>query len=227
MTTLKKYKLDGSEAGSVEVLSDVFAAPQNGVLVREAANAYLSNQRQGTHMTKNRALVSGGGKKPWKQKGTGRARAGSNRSPLWVGGGTMFGPSPRSYREKVNVKKRRGAFRAVLSSRAEAGLIRVVDSLDFSAEPKTKKVAEFLKLHGANGRRVLIVTPEVDHLLLRVAGNIPFLVITTVETLNIHDLLLSDVIFTTEAGLTKITERAHPDRDARELKVAADLEGTN
>lgn len=219
MTTLKKYKLDGSEAGSVEVLDEVFNAPQNGVLVREAANAYLSNQRQGTHMTKNRALVTGGGKKPWKQKGTGRARAGSSRSPLWVGGGTIFGPQPRSYREKVNVKKRRAALRAVLSSRVESGSLRVVDSLDFSAEPKTKKVYEFLKTHGANERRVLLITAELDAMLLRAAANIPYLVIATADHVNINDLLLSDVIFTTEAAVQKISERAHPDRDARELKL--------
>ncbi|MGF1573430.1 MAG: 50S ribosomal protein L4 [Sumerlaeia bacterium] len=219
MTTLKKYNLDGNEAGSVEALDEVFNAPQNQVLVREAANAYLSNQRQGTHMTKNRALVKGGGKKPWKQKGTGRARAGSSRSPLWVGGGTIFGPQPRSYREKVNIKKRRAALRAVLSNRAETGSIRVVDAIDFSAEPKTKKVYEFLKAHGANERRVLLITPAVDQLLLRVASNIPYLVVATADTVNVNDLLLSDVIFTTEAGLEKIVERAHPGRDAREIKL--------
>ncbi|MDX1971510.1 MAG: 50S ribosomal protein L4 [Candidatus Sumerlaeia bacterium] len=222
MTTIKTYTLDGKESGTIPAAEEVFNAPQNEIVVREAANAYRSNQRQGTHMTKNRALVSGGGKKPWKQKGTGRARAGSIRSPLWRGGGTMFGPQPRDYREKVNTKKRRAAFRAMLSNRAQLGLIRVIPSFSFGADLKTKNVHNFLVAQGVASSRVVFVTATLDADLLRITRNIPFLVVTTADNLNINDLILSDVIFTTAEGIEKLIERAHPDRDQRVLTLESD-----
>lgn len=207
MPTLAVKKTDGSDAGQIELSSDVFAVEKNPIVVREAVNAYLSNQRQGTHMTKNRALVRGGGKKPWKQKGTGRARAGSNRSPIWVGGGTIFGPQPRSYNEKVNTQKKRIAFRSVLTSRVEEENLIIVDAIDFSAEPKTRKVVEFLEKVGASGR-ILIVTAQNNDFVLRAANNLPFANVTTADSVNIHDLLLADTVIIEKAAVELIQERA-------------------
>lgn len=207
MPTVAVKKIDGSDAGKLELSSDVFEAESNPVVVREAANAFLSNQRQGTHMTKNRALVRGGGKKPWKQKGTGRARAGSNRSPIWVGGGTIFGPQPRSYYEKVNQKKKVIAFRSVLSARVAEENLMIVDKIDFSAEPKTKKVVEFLEKIGAQGR-ILIVTATGNESVLRATRNLPFAEVTTAASLNIHELLLADTVIVEQAAVEIIQERA-------------------
>lgn len=206
MPTVAVKKIDGSSAGDIELSEDVFESEVNDVVVREAANAYLSNQRQGTHMTKNRALVRGGGKKPWKQKGTGRARAGSNRSPLWVGGGTIFGPQPRSYYEKVNQKKKNIAFKSVLTSRAAEENLVVVDKVDFSAEPKTKKVVEFLEKVEAQGF-IVIVTENVNEFLLRASRNLPYAFVTTASSLNIHDLLIADTVIIEQAAVQIIQER--------------------
>jgi len=206
MPTVAVKKIDGSSAGDIELSEDVFEADVNDVVVREAANAYLSNQRQGTHMTKNRALVRGGGKKPWKQKGTGRARAGSNRSPLWVGGGTIFGPQPRSYYEKVNQKKKNIAFKSVLTSRAAEENLVVVDKVDFSAEPKTKKVVEFFGKVEAEGF-IVIVTENVNESLLRASRNLPYAFVTTASSLNIHDLLIADTVIIEQAAVQIIQER--------------------
>lgn len=207
MPSLTIQKADGSKAGTLDLQDSVFAVEPNEIVVREAINAYLANQRQGTHMTKNRALVRGGGKKPWKQKGTGRARAGSSRSPLWVGGGTIFGPQPRSYREKVNTKKKEIAFKSVLSARVAEGSFTVVDSIDFSDEPKTKKVVEFLDALEATGR-ILILTAEKDASVLRAAGNLPYAEVATAESVNIYELLLADTIVASKAAMEKIQERA-------------------
>src|SRR5690606_24304713 len=117
MPTIELKNTNGDTVEQLKLDDAVFAAPQNAVVTREVVNAFLANQRQGTHKTKTRGEVSGGGRKPWKQKGTGRARQGSTRAPQWRGGAIIFGPVPRDYREKVNKKKRRAAFRTVLSSR--------------------------------------------------------------------------------------------------------------
>ncbi len=205
MPSVTLKKIDGSEAGSVELASDIFEAPQNAVLVREAVNAFLANQRQGTHSTKTRHFVRGGGKKPWKQKGTGRARAGTVRSPLWRGGAIVFGPQPRDYREKINRRKRQAALRAVLSSRVEEGKLIIVDAIDFGGEPKTRKVAEFLAKLGVEGRS-LIVTDGVNADLLRAARNIPYVDVTTTGELNVYDAIVNDTLIFTKAAVESLQE---------------------
>src|SRR6185503_20820919 len=144
--------LGGSE--KLQLDDAVFGAPFNGALVHETVVAELAARRQGTHATKTRGMVRGGGAKPWRQKGTGRARAGSSRSPIWTGGGTVFGPSPRHYILKVNRKARRAALRTALSVHAERGTIHVVDAPGFGDTPSTSKAAELLSAH--RGGSVLV-----------------------------------------------------------------------
>src|SRR4051794_21525015 len=142
---------------AVDLDGDVFEQPFNGPLVHEVVMAELAARRQGTHSTKTRGMVRGGGAKPWRQKGTGRARAGTSRSPIWTGGGTVFGPSPRSYVVKVNRKARKAALRSALSIHAERGTIHVVDASAFS-EPSTSQAAELLHAH--RGGAVLVVLAD-------------------------------------------------------------------
>jgi large subunit ribosomal protein L4 len=207
MPTVTVKKTDGSDAGSLQLSEAVFGAPQNGVVVRETLNAFLSNQRQGTHSTKTRGMVSGGGKKPWKQKGTGRARQGSIRAPQWRGGAIVFGPTPRSYREKVNRKKRQAAVRAVLSARSQEGNLFVVESLDLGAKPQTKAVVKLVDALGAAGR-VLFVTEAPLETFLLSARNIPYVNVITVDEVNIFDLLVSDSVVLTSAAVKILEERA-------------------
>jgi len=207
MPSVTLKKMDGSDAGSLDLAEAVFGAPRNEVVVREALNGFLANQRQGTHATKTRGLVRGGGKKPWKQKGTGRARAGSIRSPLWKGGGTTFGPQPRDYREKVNRRKRRAALRTVLSARAEEGRILAVDAIDLGPEPKTRSVAKFVDGLEADGR-VLIVTKGVNELLLRCARNIPHVDVVEASSLCFYDVLVADTVILTKDAIEYLQEAA-------------------
>jgi large subunit ribosomal protein L4 len=207
MPTITVKKIDGTDAASLELSDKVFNAPQNRVLVRESVNAFLSNQRQGTHATKTRGMVSGGGKKPWKQKGTGRARQGSIRAPQWRGGAIIFGPQPRDYREKVNRKKRQAALRAVLSARAAAGALLVVDSLDLGSKPSTKAVVRLVESLGANGR-VLFITEDVKPTFLLSARNLPYVEVTPVDELNVYSLLVADTVVLTRAAVAVIEERA-------------------
>jgi large subunit ribosomal protein L4 len=211
MPTLTVKTQQGSESGPFELAAEVFGVELNPVVVREVYNAYRTNQRQGTHATRNRALIHGGGKKPWKQKGTGRARAGSSRSPLWRGGATIFGPMPKKYHEKVNRKKRRSAYRSLLSSKLTAGEIIIVDGVDFSSSPKTKEVIAFLDRVGA-GRKSLIVTAERNDQLLRAAGNLRSskarpTKVEVVDSVSIFDLLVCDSLVIEKAAITLLQER--------------------
>jgi len=200
----------GAAAGTIELASVVFEAEQNAVLVREVYNAYMQNQRQGTHMTKTRALVSGGGKKPWKQKHTGRARQGSIRAPQWRHGAIIFGPVPRDYREKVNTKKKQGAFRALLSSKLERNEIIVVDAIALDA-PKTKAVVAFREAIGAKGK-TLIVTGTKNESLAKAAANLASSAATPtrvepVNAVSVFDLLNCDTLVVTKDALTSLQER--------------------
>jgi large subunit ribosomal protein L4 len=201
--TLKR--IDGTDAGSIELPSDVFDAPLNEVLVREALNAFLGNQRQGTHSTKTRGMVRGGGKKPWKQKHTGRARAGSSRSPLWRGGAIIFGPSPRDYRQKFNAKKRKAALRAVLSSCREDNTLTVLENLDLAADTKTKNVVALIEKLDLPGR-VLIVTDSVNDTLFRCSRNVPWIMVRPVCELNFYDVLVADSVVFTRAAVDALQE---------------------
>mgnify|MGYP005865907069 CR=1 FL=1 len=202
MPTVAMKKLDGSASGSIELSAEAFPAEGNTFVVREALNAYEANQRQGTHSTKTRAFVSGGGKKPWRQKGTGRARAGSTRSPIWRHGAIIFGPQPRDYREKVNRRKRRMALGAVLGARLAAGKLIVVESAE-GAPVKTKEVAALAKRLGAEGR-TLFVTREVNAALVRSTRNHPTISVQVANALDVHQLLCADTLVFTKDALEAV-----------------------
>jgi large subunit ribosomal protein L4 len=201
MAVVKIKNLKGQPVADLELADEVFGAPANEPLVWEAVRHYQAAQRQGTAATKTRGMVSGGGKKPWRQKGTGRARVGSSRNPIWVHGGTAFGPQPRDYDYQFPRKKRRGALRSILSIKLREDQLTVVD--DFKLESaKTRdmrKTLDELQL----GRRLLIVNHDRDNSnLLRGARNLRNVTLVESGSLNIYDLLICDgVVFTRDAIL--------------------------
>lgn len=192
----------------LELSERVFGAPFRRALVHQVIVGYLANQRQGNASTKNRSAVRGGGAKPWRQKGTGRARAGTIRSPLWRGGGIVFGPTPRSYRVRLPKKMRREAVRSVLSRKLKDGEVVILD--DFQLEqPKTRLVAQLLsdlQLDTAEGK-VLLVLAEHQPDVLRAARNIPGLYVTNVEMLNAYDLAACERLLLTRGAASRIEER--------------------
>jgi len=191
--------------GQLDLSERVFGAPFRPALIHQVVVGYLANQRQGNAATKNRSAVRGGGKKPWRQKGTGRARAGTIRSPIWRGGGTVFGPSPRSYRVRLSKKMRREALRSVLSRKFKDGEVLILDEVQV-AEPKTRLMARLmgdLQLEG----KVLLVLAEHRPDVLRAARNIPDLFVTNVEMLNAYDLAAAEQLLLTRAAASRIEER--------------------
>ena len=164
----------------------------------------LANQRQGTHATKTRGMVRGGGRKPWKQKGTGRARAGSTRSPIWVGGGTVFGPHPRSHALSMPRKARRLAIKSALSDKVNCGELLILDEILFE-QPKTKAVVKMLSDFNAAEQKALIIT-EGDETVEKSARNIPGVKAIASTGLNVYDLLYHDKVFITKGAVTKIEE---------------------
>lgn len=172
-------------------------------LLHESVVNFLANQRQGTHATKTKGLVSGGGKKPYKQKHTGRARAGSNRSPLWKGGGTTFGPQPRDYSYNVPKQARRAAMRYALSRKIADGEAIVVDGLKVEA-PKTKVIVGLLKDLGMEGKRVLVVLAERDENVLKSARNIPAVRVKAAQDINAYDVLSHDRLLFTKDAIGKL-----------------------
>ena len=206
MPSIAIKHIRGEEVGNADFSDAVFAAPQNAYVVREAVNTHLANRRQGTASTKTRGFVSGGGKKPWKQKGTGRARGGSSRSPLWRGGAIIFGPLPRDYSQKINRKKNRAALRAVLSSRVEANRLFIVDRIDLSDEPKTRRVVAMIEALGIAEGRVLFLTESVNEPLIRGARNIPYADVAVSNAICVYDLLIHDTIVATRAAVEQIQE---------------------
>ncbi len=195
----------GSEAAA-DLPPEVFEAPFNGPLVHEAVRAELNARRQGTAATKTRAQVRGGGAKPWRQKGTGRARAGSSRSPIWTGGGTVFGPQPRHYVGKVNKKARRAALRSALSVHAERGSLAVLDLGGFDA-PATKKAAKLLSGWSQPGRPLVLLAEEEGH-----AGhsfrNIARLGVLPVDQAGVADVIGAGSLLVSERALERLTARA-------------------
>ncbi|NJB69495.1 large subunit ribosomal protein L4 [Desulfobaculum xiamenense] len=186
MAVLKIYDQEKKEVGELSLAPEVFEVPVRPEILNLVVRAQRASQRAGTHLVKNRALCSGGGVKPWRQKGTGRARAGSLRSPLWKGGGTVFGPQPRSYEFKVNKKVRRLALRMALSSRvAEDGML-VLKGFELK-EAKTKEFAQIMKNLGL--KKALIVTSDEDKILSLSARNIPGITILQQDQLNVYDVL--------------------------------------
>lgn len=205
MLTAKHFTADGREQGTVELPEAAFTAPARPDVVYDALRSYLANQRQGTAAAKTRSLVSGGGKKPWRQKGTGRARHGSTRSPIWVGGGTVFGPHPRDYSYQIPRKMRALAVRSVLAERARDGRVYVVDDLSLEG-PKTKTVATLLKEMNLAGSKVLLVGGGPDLNLHRSVRNIPGIESIPVRQLNVYALLACDTVVLTRSGLEGLKE---------------------
>jgi large subunit ribosomal protein L4 len=191
-----------------ELPEAVFSAPVKPHLLHEVVRMQLAKRRQGTADTKGRSDVSGGGKKPWKQKGTGRARAGSTRSPLWRHGGTVFGPHPRSYEFGVPRAIRRQALLAALTSKAQAGAIRVLESLGLE-RPSTKAMVALLKGAGVAGK-ALVVLPARDETLEKSARNLPAVRVLTVQGLNVYDVLKADTLVLTPEGVHTLREVLAP-----------------
>jgi large subunit ribosomal protein L4 len=194
----------GQETGSVELPEAVFNVPVNAGLLHQAVRRQQANDRQGTHKTKTRGEVSGGGKKPWKQKGTGRARQGSTRAPQWRHGGTVFGPQPRSYEQKMPRKQRRLALKAALSVKSEEGAVRVIEEITLQ-EPKTRVVAGLFAQLGA-GARTLFVIPEHDLLLEKSTRNLASVKTILATNLNPSDVLIADTLVFTRSALSQVEE---------------------
>jgi large subunit ribosomal protein L4 len=195
--------------GKLTLDADVFGAPFNGPLVHECVVAELAARRRGTHATKTRGMVRGGGAKPWRQKGTGRARAGSSRSPLWSGGGTVFGPTPRHYTLKVNRKARRAALRAVLSLHAERGSLFGVDAGAFDA-PSTKQAAELLA--DASGGATLVVLTEDEAAAVKSFRNLANVLVLDAENAGVADIVRPATLVASQSAIDALTARASKDR---------------
>lgn len=203
MPKVALYNIDGTQNGEVELSEEIFAAPVNQAVMHEVVKAYLANQRQGTQSSLTRAEVRGGGIKPWRQKGTGRARQGSTRSPQWRHGGVVFAPKPRSYRVSVNKKVKRLAMKSALSSKVQDNELIVFGALDI-AMPKTKEMIKVLK--AVNADKALIVLADTDEIVQRAASNIPNVKTTLVGTLNVYEILKYDKLILTKDSLAKVEE---------------------
>lgn len=202
MPKVKLYNIAGQETGEIELNDSVFGVDYNEAVIHQAVVRQMANERLGTHATKTRGLVRGGGKKPWKQKGTGRARVGSIRSPLWVGGGTVFGPTPRSHAKDMPRKARQLTVKSALSEKLRANELIVIDAIDFEA-PKTKNVVKMLADLHSEGK-ALIVDGARNTVLS--ARNIPGVKAYAPSGLNIYDIVNTDKLFLTQEAVKKIEE---------------------
>ena len=197
MPTIVVLNQLGAEVGKLELAEKVFAAEPNMQAVYDVVNAQRAAMRQGTHKTKTRTEVSGGGKKPWRQKGTGRARQGSIRAPQWRGGGTVFGPTPRSYRIKVNKKVVKDALRSLLTSRFQTNDLVVVDKIVLD-NFKTKNLVEVLNNLNVMNKKVVLITKDEDFNLSLAGRNIPNVYVQTKSHLSVYDLINADAYVATE-----------------------------
>ena len=203
MANVSVYNMEGNEVGSMELNDAVFGVEVNEHLVHMAVVQQLANNRQGTQKAKTRSEVSGGGRKPWRQKGTGHARQGSTRSPQWTGGGVVFAPVPRDYSFKINKKEKRAALKSVLTSRVLDNKLIVVDELKFD-EIKTKKfqaVMDNLKV-----KKALVVIADNDEKITMSARNIPTVKTALVNSINVYDILKGDTLVLTKDAVAKIEE---------------------
>jgi large subunit ribosomal protein L4 len=201
-TTL--FRKTGEEAGTVELPDALFAAPVNAAVLHQAVVAQLAGRRLGTHATKTRGKVAGGSKKPYRQKGTGRARQGSRRAPQFAGGGTVFGPHPRSYEQRLPRKMKRLALRGALTAKFGDGAVRVVEDLAMEAI-RTRELVGDLGALGAAGR-VLVVAPGRDQRLTLSARNIPELEVILADSLNVVDVLRADVLLIEQPAIGTLSE---------------------
>ena len=204
MPKVSTYNITGAQTGEIELNDSVFGVEVNEAVMRQAVLRQLANERQGTHATKTRGLVRGGGRKPWKHKGTGRARVGSTRSPLWVGGGTVWGPHPRSYEQKMPRKARRLAVKSALSDKVNTNELFVLDEINLAAA-KTKEVAQIINNFKFTGEKVLFVTDN-DEVVTRCARNIEGVKSVSTTGINIFDLLHYTKLFVTKSAVAKIEE---------------------
>jgi len=206
MAILDVVTTENKKAGTVDLSATVFEAKVKPDLFHAEVRRQLAARRRGTHSTKNRSAVSGGGSKPWRQKGTGRARHGTTRAPQWAGGGVVFGPVPRTYEQKLSKKFRRAALRGALSLRLEEGAITVLESIELG-EFKTKRLVEILRELGFDGTGVLIVTETKDLHLERSARNLPEVKVLRVAGLNVFDVLRYPRLLLTRAAVAAVEAR--------------------
>lgn len=204
MPNLKVVNMAGKEVGEITLSDEVFGAEVNKTVLHAAVRAYLMNQRQGTQSTKTRTEVSGGGRKPWRQKGTGRARQGSTRSPQWTHGGIALGPKPRSYRIELNKKTKRNALKSALSDKVAQNNMIVVDAI-LSEDYKTKTMVSMLDAVGANAK-TLVVLSENDSKVVRSFSNIPGVKTAQAGAINVYDILNAEKLVVAKAAAEKIQE---------------------
>lgn len=206
MPKVAVYDITGKQTGEeIELMDYVFGVEFNEAVVHQAVVMQQANERQGTHATKTRGMVRGGGRKPWKQKGTGRARAGSVRSPLWVGGGTVFGPAPRSHAKDMPRKARRLAIRCALSAKVAEGALVVVDNLTFDA-PKTKDAVDMLTGFEATDKKALIITDGENENVEKSSRNIEKVKALSNDCLNVYDILNAEKVLLAKDAVARIEE---------------------
>lgn len=205
MPKLSLYNKTGSQVGEVNLNDNVFGVEVNKPVVHRTLVAQMAAMRSGTHKTKTRGEVKASGKKPWRQKGTGRARQGSTVAPHWVGGGNAFGPSPRSYAKKVNKKEKRLALKSVLSNKVEEGKFIIVDSFGLD-QPKTREMADILAGLKVNDKKTVIILPGNDEVVYKSARNIPNVKTVVMQALNVYDLLNCEYIVATKDAVAAIEE---------------------
>lgn len=205
MATAILYEKNGTETGNVELPEKLFGREVNEHVIHEAVVAYLANQRHGAASTKERSDVAGGGGKPYRQKGTGRARAGTIRSPIYRGGGVVFGPHPRDYGIKLPKKVKRLALVSSLSSRANDGDVLVIKGLEF-AEPKTREFAGILASLNVSGMKILVVIEEPNEATVKSARNIPGVKVTQANMVNTYDVMWADKVLITEGAIARMEE---------------------
>ena len=204
MANVSVFNMKGAEVGTIDLNDAVFGVEVNEHLVHLAVVQQLANNRQGTQKAKTRSEVSGGGRKPWRQKGTGHARQGSTRAPQWTGGGVVFAPVPRDYTVKMNKKEKRAALKSALTSKVQDSKFIVLDELSFD-EIKTKNFVEVLNNLKAD-KKAIVVMPEIDEKVIMSARNIPTVQTTLVNTLNVYDVMNGGTVIVTKDAVAKIEE---------------------
>ncbi len=198
------YDMSGKQVGEIELSAAVFGIDPNGAVVHDVVKNHLANCRQGTQSALTRAEVSGGGRKPWRQKGTGRARQGSTRAPQWTHGGIVFAPKPRDYSYTLNKKVKRLALKSALSAKAQDNNVVVIDSIKMDSI-KTKDFASFLSAVGAE-KKALVVTAEADQIIVKSGRNIPGCAVTFANLINVYDVVNANKLVVDQAALAKIEE---------------------
>ncbi|NWF49379.1 MAG: 50S ribosomal protein L4 [Ignavibacteriaceae bacterium] len=204
--TLEVLKIDGKDSGQkIDLPEDIFGVEPNDHAIYLAVKTYLSNQRQGTHKSKERGEVRGGGKKPWKQKGRGGARAGTSRSPLWVGGGTIFGPRPRDYRQKLPLKVKRLARKSALSYKVKDEQIKIVEDFSFD-KPSTKTFSQMLRDLSIYGKKVLLLTNGTQEVVYKSGRNIPKVKVLEADKASTYDILNNQILLIQKSAIDLISK---------------------